>query len=63
MEWGNLGWSSGFCLRKYNREWKDSNSAEMENEKSFLLYRALPIIEKQSDKQVKDITGNWPMNF
>lgn len=63
MGWRDLGQSSGFCLRKYNTEWKVGNSTEMEKEKRFLLYKALSVIQKQRGKLVKEITGNWPMNF
>lgn len=61
MGWRDLGWSSGFCLRKYNTESKIGSSTEMEKEKRFLVYRAPSVIKKQRGKQVKEMqtTDLW----
>lgn len=37
MGWRNLRWSSGFCLGKYNRDWKVINIAEIEKEKILTI--------------------------
>lgn len=63
MEWRDLGWSSGFCLRKYDTEWKVGSSTETEKEKKILS-----VWDTVSDLKTKRQTGkgnadNWPMNF
>lgn len=35
--WRDLGWSSGFCLEKYNRDWKVITSTEIEKEKTLTV--------------------------
>ena len=63
MEWRDLGWSSSFCLRKYNTEWKVGSSTEMEKEKKILSVQGTVSDLKTKRQTGKGNADNWPKNF
>lgn len=63
MGWRDLGWSSGFCLRKYNTEWKVGSSTKMEKEKKIFSVQGTVSNLKTKRQTGKGNADNWPMNF